>query len=31
MSVVEVKKLEQKELSEELFLPPKGYERVLVP
>jgi hypothetical protein len=31
LSVVEVKKLEQKELSEELFLPPKGYARVLVP
>ncbi|MEI9479126.1 MAG: DUF4412 domain-containing protein [Deltaproteobacteria bacterium] len=31
LSVVEVKKLEQKELNEELFLPPKGYERVLVP
>jgi hypothetical protein len=31
VSVVEVKKLEQKELNEELFLPPKGYERVLVP
>jgi hypothetical protein len=30
LSVVEVKKLEQKELNEELFLPPKGYERVLV-
>jgi hypothetical protein len=31
MSVLEVKKLEQKELSEELFLPPKGYDRVKVP
>jgi hypothetical protein len=31
LSVVEVKKLEQKELNEELFLPPKGYERVQVP
>lgn len=31
VSVVEVKKLEQKELNEEIFMPPKGYERVLVP
>jgi hypothetical protein len=29
--VLEVKKLEKKELSEELFLPPKGYERVKIP
>ena len=31
LSVLEVKKLEKKELSEELFLPPKGYERVKIP
>jgi hypothetical protein len=31
LSMVEVKKLEQKEVSEELFQPPKGYARVLVP
>ena len=31
LNVLEVKKLEKKELSEELFLPPKGYERVKVP
>jgi hypothetical protein len=30
LSVLEVKKLEKKELSEELFLPPKGYERVKI-
>lgn len=31
LNVLEVKKLEKKELSEELFQPPKGYERVKVP
>jgi len=30
MDVLEVKKLEQKELKEEVFLPPKGYERITV-
>jgi hypothetical protein len=30
MDVLEVKKLEQKELKEEIFLPPKGYERITV-
>ena len=30
MDVLEVKKLEKKELNEEIFLPPKGYERIAV-
>jgi hypothetical protein len=31
LNVLEVKKLEKKELNEDLFLPPKGYERVKIP
>jgi hypothetical protein len=29
IAVLEVKKIEKKELKDEVFLPPKGYQRVI--